>query len=79
MIVLKDLVKDNKMSDLVMIKDGEVFYKTRDEGFEFSVPLTELKGGTYFASMKSITLMRYIRKQIDFNEKCKLNLSENKL
>jgi hypothetical protein len=65
---VKELVRDSKMCDFLMCEDQELWYKTRVEGFEFPIPLSEVKGGTYYAEMKCITLMRYIRQYIKLIE-----------
>ena len=64
-MTIKDLVKDQQKSDFMYCFDGALWYKTRDHDFLFPVPLNEVKGGTYNAEMKSITLMRFIRKHFE--------------
>ena len=63
---IKEIVKDSKKASFVMCTDQELWYRTQAEGFDFPIPLNEVKGGTYNAEMKCITLMRYIRNQIKF-------------
>ena len=39
---IKEIVKDQKKADFVMCCDQELWYKTREEQFDFPVPLDEL-------------------------------------
>ena len=75
---LTEMVRDGKISNFVMYRDKEFWYKTKDEGFEFPIPFEEVAGGTYYGEMKSMALMRYIRKQLKFEEDCQAKIEEAK-
>lgn len=57
------MVKD-KMVRFVCYRDGELNYKTED-GFEFSVPISDAGTGQFNAEDKAIFFMRWIRKQLE--------------
>ncbi len=71
---LKQLVSNNEKSDFVYYRDGELIYKTRLGGFEYPVPISDIENATYNTVMKSLHMMRYIRKQIKFLDDCKNKL-----
>jgi len=62
-MTLKEMVKD-KTVKFLYYRDGELTYRTED-GFEFSVPITDAGTGTFKAEDKAIFFMRWIRKQLD--------------
>jgi hypothetical protein len=59
---LGELVKGDKTAYLQYWNSDAIWYKIDD--FEF--PVDELKGGTFHAEEKPITLMRWIRKHLDY-------------
>ena len=62
-MTIKEMVKD-KMVRFVCYRDGELNYKTED-GFEFSVPISDTGTGTFNAEDKAIFFMRWIRKYLE--------------
>lgn len=62
-MTLKELVKD-KTVKFVCYRDGELNYVTED-GFQFSVSITDTGTGTFKAEDKAIFFMRWIRKRLD--------------
>lgn len=65
MIKVADLVKGDKKAYFQHYRQGNLMYKTSD-GFEFPVPVSETNDATFPAEIKAITLMRWIRKQVDY-------------
>jgi hypothetical protein len=74
-MTLKDLVKGT-MADFVCYRDGDLWYRitgqqTPNSGqtepftFEFPVPIVDTGTGVFPAQIKSITLMRWVRKHFD--------------
>lgn len=69
-VTIKDLVKDS-LSDFTGYRDGELWYKSTSNTalgrvtFEFPVPTQDTGSGLFYANMKSITLMRWIRKHYE--------------
>lgn len=45
-------------------REGYLWYKT-DTGLEFPVPPEDTKGADFFAEMRSVTMMRWIRKHLE--------------
>src|SRR5580698_6685952 len=60
-MTMTEMVK-NKTVKFVCYRDGELNYITED-GFEFSVPLSDTGTGTFKAEDKAIYFMRWIRKR----------------
>lgn len=60
-ILIKDLVKDTT-AEFVYYQNGELWYRVKT--FEFPVPITDTGTGNFPASIKAITLMRWIRKHL---------------
>jgi hypothetical protein len=58
---VKDYVKGQ--SEFTYYRAGNLWFKT-DNGFEFPVPCDDLDSATVTSSMKSLTLMRWIRKHL---------------
>lgn len=63
---IKELVK-NQNAHFVFYRDQSLFYET-DNGFLFSVPISDAGASTINAQEKAILLMRYIRKHIENTE-----------
>lgn len=77
-----DLVKDGQIAQFVCYRDGDLWYKVghtqwscdeQDGGacqgfFEFAVPVSDTGSGVFPAEIKAITLMRWIRKEIERQE-----------
>lgn len=59
---IKEIVK-NQNAHFVFYRDQSLFYET-DNGFQFSVPISEAGSATINSQEKAILLMRYIRKHI---------------
>ena len=52
------------MSSFQYYRAGNLWFKT-DSSFEFPVPCADVEGATVDATMKSMMLMRWIRKHIE--------------
>lgn len=65
---IKDLIKDNTVA-FHHYRNGNMFYwlYTREDIYEFPVPLEDIGNATLEANDKAITFMRYIRKAIEGN------------
>lgn len=48
-------------------RKGELHYATSDTNFQFVVPITDCGDGEFQAVERGITMMRYIRKQLESN------------
>ena len=59
---IKEIVK-NQNAHFVFYRDQSLFYET-DNGFLFSVPISDAGSATINSQEKAILLMRYIRKHI---------------
>ncbi len=69
---LKSLVKDNNMAKISHCIAGVIYYTVECDGhkYMFVVDMTDsadVGTATFEAEMKSITLMRYIRKSMNDN------------
>jgi hypothetical protein len=62
-MTIKEMVKD-KVVRFKYYRDGDLWYETQD-GFEFSVPISDTGTGTFQAEDKAILYMRWIRKRMD--------------
>lgn len=51
-------------SHFIFFRAGNLWYRT-DTGFEFPVPVEDTGGATFDAEIKSLTLMRWIRKHMN--------------
>jgi hypothetical protein len=58
---IKDHVKGN--SNFTFYRAGNLWYVT-DIGLEFPIPISDTDGATFPSEMKSLTLMRWIRKHL---------------
>ncbi|MBA3858089.1 MAG: hypothetical protein C0507_14385 [Cyanobacteria bacterium PR.3.49] len=73
-VTLTNLVK-NTTAHFVCYRDGDLWYRISLEVanepviFEFPVPVADTGTGIFNAEVKAITLMRWIRKQLDRIEK----------
>lgn len=59
---IKEIVK-NQNAHFLFYRDQSLFYET-DNGFLFSVPISDAGSSTINHEEKAIVLMRYIRKHI---------------
>tara|TARA_R110002073_G_scaffold73578_3_gene179993 strand:+ start:493 stop:744 length:252 start_codon:yes stop_codon:yes gene_type:complete len=59
---IKEIVK-NQNAHFVFYRDQSLFYET-DNGFLFSVPISDAGSATINSQEKAIMLMRYIRKHM---------------
>ncbi len=61
------MVKDHirGRSTFLFYRDGDLWFKTDDTGFEFPIPVNDLGHAAVNVNEKSLILMRYIRKWID--------------
>ena len=69
---LKEMVKDNKKVYFVEFFDGDFHYKT-ECGFKYVVPISDTKGAKFLAQDKALYHMRWLRKQLDLNERLSPN------
>jgi hypothetical protein len=69
-----DLIKEQN-AHFRFIRFGIMFYETDNE-FLFEVPVADIDNGTFDAHEKATTLMKWIKRQYDKNEKMKINGSE---
>ncbi len=67
---LKDMIKDDKKVHFKFFRGNTLFYETED-GFLFEVPANDIGTGIMNRDDKAIVYMRWIRKQLDANEKAK--------
>lgn len=67
-----DIVKNGNMASFSHFCDGILYYTVEFEGktymFKIETDTKEVGVGVFPASIKAITLMRWIRKSIDKNE-----------
>ena len=63
-----EIVKESKLSKFNRYRDGEFIYQT-DTGFPFSIPMRDVDGATLLAEDKTLFFMRWIRAQVETNEK----------
>jgi hypothetical protein len=63
---IKTIVKNN-FATFSFLREGNAFYNVVVDGvtYMFPVNLEDIGGASLFATMKAITLMRYIRKAIE--------------
>ena len=59
---LKELVTGNQKAEFSSCHGGYLWYQVA--GVEFPVPLEEAKGGCFFRTMRSVEMMRWIRKHL---------------
>jgi len=72
-IKIGDIVKQGNPARFVCYRDGDLWYEaeytfplTRMQAyFEFPVPIKDTGTGIFEAEMKAVTLMRWIRKQLE--------------
>jgi hypothetical protein len=67
-IDIKRAVSDHRMVEFVYAFDGDLWYKT-DYGELFAVPLTDIKGATFYVKDKGIVFMRWMRKHNELVDK----------
>ena len=68
---IRDLVRADKNVFFTFYRDGELWYKTHDDGnpgrfFEFPIPAEDMRGALFKPEDKSIIFMRFIRKHLEF-------------
>jgi len=64
MQTLKEMVSGNKVVTFVHYREGALTYKTED-GFQFSVPVSDTGNATFQAEDKAILFMRWIRRAME--------------
>lgn len=64
------MVIDGKQATFAFYRDDTLYYET-ECGFIFAIPVSDTKGASFNAQEKAVHLMRWIRKQIDDNEKAR--------
>lgn len=60
---VKELIKNQK-AHFTHYQDGNMYYTTTN-GFEFPIPLDDMKGGVFNNEHEAINLMRWVRKHVD--------------
>lgn len=70
MITLKDHVNNNKIVTFKYFQGGSLYYET-ELGLEFEVPVADTGNGVFGPQEKALNMMRWIRPQIEKNEKAK--------
>lgn len=70
---IKDIVKDNAAT-FSFLRAGNAYYNVTVNGveYEFPVSLEDIGGASLFATMKAITLMRWIRKALEDKTFCRV-------
>lgn len=69
MKTIKELV--NGDATFLYYRAGHLYYQTAC-GYKFSVPLDDIGEATFNNTEKGILMMRYIRKQLDLEQKSKV-------
>jgi hypothetical protein len=64
--MLKELIKE--VADFEFYRKGELHYITDQTGFRFVVPIEDCGDGEFQHAIKGITMMRWIRKQLEANQ-----------
>lgn len=67
---IKDMVKEGKKVFFKFFRSGTLFYET-EEGFLFEVPVSDIGTGVMNRDDRAILYMRWIRKQLEANEKAR--------
>lgn len=70
-MTVKENVIDGKKAIFKFYKDGSLYYET-ELGLIFEIPCIETGNGTFNAEEKALNLMKWIKKQIDINEKAQI-------
>lgn len=65
MLTLKDHVAGN--AEFQYYRAGNLFYRT-STGLGFTIPVDETDGASFGATVKGLTLMKWIRRQLSLNE-----------
>jgi hypothetical protein len=63
--MLKNLIKEVAVFNFY--RKGELHYVTSDTCFHFVVPIDDCGDGEFSQEIKGITMMRWIRKQLEAN------------
>jgi len=61
-LTIKDHIKGNAYFQYY--RKGDLYYRT-DSGLDFRVPIADTGDGTFLKEDRAITLMRYIRKELE--------------
>ena len=69
---IREIVK-NQNAHFVFYRDQSLFYET-DNGFLFSVPISDAGSATINSTEKAILMMRYIRKHIALTESARTDV-----
>lgn len=73
-MTVKDIVGGGNKAEFLFYRGGQLWYSVNldpdcdcenPRNFIFSVPIEDTGSGTFDRSMKAITLMRWIRKEIE--------------
>lgn len=64
--MLKELIKETAVFDFY--RKGELHYITHKTCFRFVVPVEDCGDGEFSSEIKGITMMRWIRKQLEANQ-----------
>ena len=67
-------VNNNQKAYFQFFRFGVLFYKT-DSGLLFEIPAVDVDNGTFNAEEKAITLMKWIRRQLEKNEKARVEMT----
>lgn len=68
MVNVKEHIINNQRVQFQFYRSGILFYKT-EKGLLFEVPVTDTGTGVFNAEDKASFFMRWIRKQLEANEK----------
>ena len=68
---IKQHVVDGQMVTLKFYKENSLWYET-EKGLIFEVPTSETGNGTYNVTEKAINMMKFISKQLDKNDKARI-------
>lgn len=66
-----DHVRGGQLAHFRYFREGILFYET-DSGLVFEVPASDTGNGVFREQEKAINMMRWIRPQIEKNEKAKM-------
>ena len=70
LLKLTDHVAKGQLAHFKFARFGSLFYET-DAGLVFEIPASEQDNGTFNVEEKAITLLKWIRKQLEKNEKAR--------
>jgi hypothetical protein len=73
MSALKERVKGRVK--FLFYSQGELWYTTTEDGFEFPVPISDTGTGVFKAEDKGIYFMRYIRRHMEMLEQIRAEVA----